>query len=217
MSSINDILSSFRDGHHEFENGKLTGFEGSNPYDLFEEWTKNAVDNNESEPNAFVLSTVDAHHQPSSRIVYLKDVIERKLVFYTNYSSHKGSDLLVNSQVSMLFFWPNSLRQVRVQGICSKVPAEISDAYFNSRPRGSQIGAWASNQSEQLDSRETLEKRVEEFEQKFTEKVPRPENWGGYWIEPTRFEFWQGRPSRLHDRIVFTSKNEEWSLERLNP
>jgi pyridoxamine 5'-phosphate oxidase len=141
LSSINDILSSFRDGHHEFENGNLTGFEGSNPYDLFEEWTKNAVDNNESEPNAFVLSTVDAHHQPSSRIVYLKDVIERKLVFYTNYSSHKGSDLLVNSQVSMLFFWPNSLRQVRVQGICSKVPAEISDAYFNSRPRGSQIGA----------------------------------------------------------------------------
>lgn len=217
MSSINDILSSFRDGHHEFEKGKLTGFEGSNPYHLFEEWTKSAVENKENEPNAFVLSTVDHDNQPSSRIVYLKDIIDKKLVFYSNYSSHKGTDLEQNNQVSMLFFWPESSRQIRVQGKCTKVPAEISDAYFNSRPRGSQIGAWASNQSEQLDSRETLENRFEEFEKKFTDKVPRPENWGGYWIEPNRFEFWQGRLSRLHDRIVFVANKEGWSLERLNP
>ncbi|MCR9172610.1 MAG: pyridoxamine 5'-phosphate oxidase [bacterium] len=210
-------MDAFRDGHHEFENGHLHGFEGADPYDLFNLWTEEAVANEEMEPNAFVLSTVSANGQPSSRIVYLKDNIDGKLVLYTNYSSLKGEEIDGNSKVSMLFFWPKSARQIRIEGKCSKVPAEISDAYFASRPRGSQIGAWASNQSDVLSDREELEKRVEEYEAKFPNEVPRPEDWGGYWIEPSKFEFWQGRPSRLHDRIVFRATDSDWEIERLNP
>lgn len=211
-------MQSFRDGHHEFENGHLEGFEGADPYDLFNSWTKEAVENEEDEPNAFVLGTVSEQGQPSSRIVYLKDNIDGKLVLYTNYDSQKGSEIAINSKVSMLFFWPKSSRQVRIEGVCSKVPAEVSDAYFASRPRYSQLGAWASNQSEVLQSREDLELRLREFEERFPEEVPRPDFWGGYWIEPQMFEFWQGRPSRLHDRIVFRKgDNSSWKIERLNP
>lgn len=140
-------MDAFRDGHHEFENGHLESFEGSNPFELFNVWTKEAVANEELEPNAFVLSTVNNEKQPSSRIVYLKDQIDGKFVLYTNYSSHKGEDLANNPNVSMLFFWPKSSRQIRIQGICTKISNEVSDAYFASRPRGSQIGAWASSQS----------------------------------------------------------------------
>jgi len=217
LSSIEAILSLFRDGHHEFENGHLTSIEGANPFELFEAWTENAVEQKESEPNAFALATVDATGQASSRIVYLKDIIDHKLVFYTNYNSSKGMDIAGNPKVSMLFFWPNQSRQIRIHGVCSRVPTDISDAYFNSRPRGSQIGAWASNQSETLQSRESLDERVKEFDAQFGEKVPRPEHWGGYWIDPTQFEFWQGRSSRLHDRVVFTKQDTAWSLQRLNP
>ncbi len=217
MKDIKQIMDVFRDGHHEFENGHLESFEGANPYDLFSAWTEEAVANEEFEPNAFVLSSVSTDGQPSSRIVYLKDKIDGKLVLYTNYTSLKGGEIANNSKVAMLFFWPKSSRQIRVQGVCSKVPAEISDAYFESRPRGSQIGAWASYQSELLANREELEDRFKEYESKFPNKVPRPENWGGYWIEPTLFEFWQGRPSRLHDRIVFKKADSNWEIERLNP
>ena len=210
-------MDAFRDGHHEFENGHLESFEGANPYELFNAWTEEAVANEELEANAFVLSTVSKDGQPSSRILYLKDILEEKLVMYTNYSSLKGQEIENNGKVNMLFFWPKSSRQIRVQGICSKVPVEISDAYFASRPRGSQIGAWASNQSDILTDRETLEQRVADFEEKFPNEVPRPEHWGGYWVLPTKFEFWQGRPSRLHDRIVFTGEGTDWKIERLNP
>lgn len=217
MTDIKDIMDGFRDGHHEFSNGHLKSFDGAHPYDLFNSWTKEAVSNDELEPNAFVLSTVSSEGQPSSRIVYLKDNIEGNLVFYTNYSSKKGQEIDENSKVSMLFFWPKSARQIRIEGTCRKVPVEISDAYFASRPRGSQIGAWASDQSNHLPNRETLEERVAEFEEKFPNEVPRPEHWGGYWIEPAQFEFWQGRPSRLHDRIVFQKEDTNWNIERLNP
>lgn len=210
-------MDGFRDGHHEFDNGHLESFEGVDPYDLFSVWTEEAVANEELEPNAFVLSTVSADGQPSSRIVYLKDNIDGKLVLYTNYSSLKGEEIAENGKVNMLFFWPKSSRQIRIQGVCTKVPAELSDAYFASRPRGSQIGAWASNQSDVLANREELEKRVASIEEKFPNEVPRPEFWGGYWIQPTKFEFWQGRPSRLHDRIVFKRTDTNWTIERLNP
>lgn len=210
-------MDAFRDGHHEFENGHLESFEGANPYDLFNVWTQEAVTNEELEPNAFVLSTVGTDGQPSSRIVYLKDNIDGKLVLYTNYSSLKGEEIAENAKVTMLFFWPKSSRQIRIQGICSKVPTEVSDAYFASRPRGSQIGAWASHQSELLSNREELENRVKEYEAKFPNEVPRPDHWGGYWIQPSLFEFWQGRPSRLHDRIVFKAQEGDWKIERLNP
>jgi len=210
-------MDGFRDGHHEFSNGHLKSFEGADPYELLNSWMKEAVSNEESEPNAFVLSTVGSEGQPSSRIVYLKDNIDGNLVFYTNYSSQKGQEIATNSKVSMLFFWPKSARQIRVEGICEKTPTDISDAYFASRPRGSQIGAWASDQSSHLANREDLEQRVEEMEAKFPNEVPRPEHWGGYWIQPTRFEFWQGRPSRLHDRITFQKDGADWKIERRNP
>lgn len=210
-------MDEFRAGHHEFDNGHLKSFEGADPYELFNSWMKEAVSIEEMEPNAFVLSTVSLEGQPSSRIVYLKDNIEGNLVFYTNYSSHKGIEIDKNAKVSMLFFWPKSSRQIRIEGNCEMVPSEISDAYFASRPRGSKIGAWASDQSKHLANRDELEKRFEEFEAKFPNEVPRPENWGGYWILPTQFEFWQGRPSRLHDRIVFQKDGSDWKIERLNP
>jgi len=214
---MKDILDQFRLGRHEFENGSLIGFEGLNPYDLFELWTTEAVNNKEREPNAFVLSTVSSDGQPSSRILYLKDIIEKELVFYTNYKSKKGEQIAVNSKVSMLFFWPDSSRQIRVEGVCTKVDSNISDAYFNSRPRASQIGAWASHQSEELVDRSELEERVKLYEEKFTGTVPRPEHWGGYQVKPTAFEFWQGRPSRLHDRVVFTENEGSWDIHKKNP
>mgnify|MGYP006154450017 CR=1 FL=1 len=219
---MKDILDSFRLGRHEFENGRFDGPDsnkegGLDPFQLFELWTSEAVVNKEKEPNAFVLSTVSKDGQPSSRVVYLKDIIENQFVLYTNYGSRKGSDIEENSKVSMLFFWADSARQVRIEGECTKVDPTLSDSYFASRPRQSQIGAWASNQSDELENREELEGRVEEFEEKFPKEVKRPEHWGGYQIKPTLFEFWQGRPSRLHDRIVFHQEKESWSIRRLNP
>ncbi|MDC3253190.1 pyridoxamine 5'-phosphate oxidase [Crocinitomicaceae bacterium] len=211
------ILDTFRQGHHEFENGRIDDFEGVNPFDLFELWTTEAVENKENEPNAFVLATVNESGQSSSRIVYLKDIIENKFVFYTNYNSQKGRDIESNPKVSMLFFWPGTSRQVRIEGHCSKVHSDTSDAYFASRPRGSQIGAWASNQSEELTNREVLEAQFEAFESKFPGEIPRPEHWGGYWIDPSKIEFWQGRPSRLHDRIQFEKNEDTWKNRRLNP
>ncbi len=214
---MKDILDSFRLGRHEFDNGRLDGFEGLDPYQLFELWTTEAVESKETEPNAFVLSTVNSAGQASSRIVYLKDIIDNQFVLYTNYASRKGNDIVENSKVSMLFFWPNSARQIRIEGECTKVDSKVSDAYFASRPRGSQIGAWASNQSDELKDRSTLEERVVEIETKFPNEVPRPGHWGGYGIKPTLFEFWQGRPSRLHDRLEFEQVNDVWSIRRLNP
>ena len=214
---MKDILDKFRLGRHEFENGRLDGIEGIDPYDLLELWVTEATENNEREANAFVLSTVNDSGCPSSRIVYLKDIIDRQFIFYTNYNSKKGKEIAANKNVSMLFFWPDASRQIRIEGICTKTSAEVSDAYFASRPNGSKIGAWASNQSEELQDREELEARVKLFEEKFPGEVPRPEHWGGYQIKPVAFEFWQGRPSRLHDRIAFTAEGGAWSVRKMNP
>lgn len=211
------LLDQFRLGRHEFDNGRLESIEGVDPYDLFELWMQESVDSKEDEPNAFVLSTVNIQGMPSSRIVYLKDIIEKDFIFYTNYSSKKGKDIEDNSNVSMLFFWPNGSRQIRIEGQCEKVEPSISDAYFASRPRASQIGAWASQQSDSLLDRSELEGRVQMFENKFEQEVPRPAHWGGYKITPIAFEFWQGRPSRLHDRITFTAHDNEWKVQKLNP
>lgn len=214
---MKEILDIFRAGHHEFENGRFDHIPSDSPFELFEMWIKDAFDAGELESNAFVLSTVDAYNVPTSRIVYFKDVVDHQFVFYTNYSSKKGQDIALNDNVSMLFFWPKSARQILIKGKCTKVSAEMSDAYFASRPRGSQIGAWASNQSELLTDRSELEKRIEEYEAKFPNEVPRPEDWGGYQIDPVSFEFWQGRPSRLHDRVQFDKSDDEWIVFRKNP
>ena len=202
---------------HEFDKGRLDKIDGVNPFELAELWMSEAVSDQEVEPNAFSLNTVSVDMQPSSRIVYLKDLIDSKYVFYTNYNSSKAKDIEGNSKVSMLFFYQESSRQIRIDGVCTRVNEGISDAYFNSRPRKSQLGAWASSQSEELDQYETLEKRLVEFDEKFTSNVPRPDFWGGYQVKPTRFEFWQGRPSRLHDRFVFEEENEQWKTYRINP
>lgn len=214
---MSDFLEDMRNDHRDFDYGKLEEVFGDNPFIVFNEWLQRAIAEQQLEANAFSLSTVNAENQPSARIVYLKEILNEQFVFYTNYGSHKGKDLELNPKVNMLFFWAGLMRQVRVEGTVSKVDSALSDDYFNSRPRGSQIGAWASLQSTQLMSRKDLEDRVVELNDKYPTIVPRPENWGGYAITPTKIEFWQGRPSRLHDRIVFEKVNGDWVIYRLNP
>jgi len=212
-----DFLQKFRADHHEFVNGNFEEVTGVNPFELFQIWFQEAADKPEQESNAFVLSTVNAENQPSSRVVYLKEVVEEQFVFFTNYHSQKGKEISQNSKVSMLFFWPLFSRQVRIDGICSKTVEAVSDDYFNSRPRGSQLGAWASHQSNILSGRKELEDRFLDLEKKYPNEIPRPPHWGGYQIKPTQIEFWQGRPSRLHDRLVLVLENGEWKAQRKNP
>ncbi len=190
------------------------------PLDQFREWFEAALDSGVPEPNAMHLSTVDEHHRPSSRIVLIKDLEANGIVFYTNYHGRKGRDLAVNPFASLTFFWPELERQVRIEGVVEKTSAGVSDAYFASRPRGSQIGAWVSHQSEYLPSREILDEKQAAYEARFADgPVPRPPHWGGYRLTPDRVEFWQGRPSRLHDRVVYTldEATGQWSIGRLSP
>ena len=211
------IIDDFRTGRHEFENGHLEDIHNLKPFDLFEEWMTEAVSKGEKEPNAFVLSTVNAKSEPRSRIVYLKDIINDQFVLYTNYESDKGKEMAENPNVTMLFFWPESSRQVRINGVCTKLDEQTSDAYFATRPRYSKIGAWASAQSAVLPNRKELDDKVAKYDKEFGEEIPRPAFWGGYKIEASSFEFWQGRPSRLHDRIVFERQGESWKQYRINP
>lgn len=214
---MEDFLIQLHNDHRDFDHGKLDGHFGATPYDLFHKWYKEAFETGQLEPNAFVLSTVGQDNRPSSRILYLKALSDNNFVFFTNYKSQKGTDLALNPNASMLFFWPGKERQIRIEGVVEKISTEESDAYFESRPRGSQIGAWASHQSEKLDEREVLEQRVESYAQEFEKKVPRPDHWGGYMLKPQLIEFWQGRPSRLHDRIVFELEGDSWKIYRKNP
>lgn len=208
-------IDKYRDIHEDFS-GSSGFFDAKEPLALFEEWFNHAS-KSEKEPHAFALSTVNSEGRPSSRIVYLKDIIDGGFVFYTNYDSHKGKEIAENDWVSMLFFWADLSRQIRIEGHCKKVDESVSDAYFASRPRGSQIGAWASAQSDELSNREELVEKVQFFEEKFPNEVPRPPHWGGYIIDPVLVEFWQGQPSRLHDRLVFEKAGEIWTKKRKNP
>jgi pyridoxamine 5'-phosphate oxidase len=213
---MEDFILKMRDDHREFDKGSLEGFFGNEPFDLFKQWYADAI-SSQPEPNAFVLSTAGLNNFPSSRVLYLKELLEKKFIFYTNYNSHKGKDLAVNPQASMLFFWPGLQRQIRIDGMIQKVADSVSDEYFKSRPRGSQIGAWASSQSDFLNDRIDLEKNVERFAKKFPKEVPRPPHWGGYELNPLLIEFWQGRPSRLHDRIIYEWYGNSWNIYRKNP
>lgn len=189
-----------------------------NPFDQFRNWLEVALKSDEEEPTAMVLSTVDALSRPHSRIVLLKDFISDGLVFYTNYEGNKAGQLSENPWVSVLFFWQSLERQVRIAGKVEKVPNEISEEYFKSRPIDSRLGAWASEQSKVIPSAEFLSDQYEYFKQKFGDNVPRPPHWGGYLIKPESFEFWQGRPNRLHDRIYYSQDAERnWKIERLSP
>jgi pyridoxamine 5'-phosphate oxidase len=164
------------------------------------------------------VSTVSKEGKPSSRIVLLRNFSENGFVFYTNYNSKKGNDISENNSAAINFFWPQLERQIRIEGKLQKVDSKISDEYFASRPHDSQLGAWASNQSEVLKNRQELEEKFAALEKKFAGiNVPRPEHWGGYCLVPDSIEFWQGRPSRIHDRIKFTTVNNEWKIERLSP
>lgn len=217
MTNLENFLDNIRNDHKDFDHGKLEEVFGDNPYAIFNQWMKNAIENEELEPNAFSICSINEQNEPSSRIVYMKEILKDEFIFYTNYLSEKGQNIALNPTVSMLFFWPKLQRQVRISGICSKVDGAISDDYFHSRPRESQLGAWASHQSEKLESRSVLEERFKEISERFPTKIDRPENWGGYGINPTKFEFWQGRPSRLHDRILFEKDGKDWVISRLNP
>ena len=171
-----------------------------------------------AEPNAMTLATADADGLPSARIVLLRGFDERGFVFFTNYQSHKGSDLSVNPQAALCWFWPDLERQIRVVGAVEKVSLEESDDYLRKRPRGSRIGAWASPQSQVIDDRSFLELRVDEFETEFgTGEVLRPPHWGGYRLTPSSVEFWQGRASRLHDRIKYVREDAGLQVQRLAP
>ncbi|TNE53170.1 MAG: pyridoxamine 5'-phosphate oxidase [Bacteroidetes bacterium] len=214
---MNDFLKKMRDDHHEFDRGQLEDQYGKNPYELFQQWYDEAQHGEVLEANAFALATVNSEGLPSSRILYLKELDQEEFVFYTNYQSRKGEELAANSQASMLFFWPELQRQIRIEGKVTRVADSLSDAYFASRPRGSQIGAWASQQSQLLTSRQELEDRIAELEKQYTGEVPRPPHWGGYALSPESLEFWQGRASRLHDRIYFERKGSSWDVCRLNP
>lgn len=191
----------------------------ADPIDQFKVWLEEALEAQVEEPTALVLSTVSAAGRPSARVVLLKGVDESGLSFYTNYSSRKGHELEQNPYASMTFFWPALERQVRVEGRIVKVSPEESDAYFHSRPKGSQIGAWASAQSRVIESREVLEQREQALAEQYAEAaaLPRPEHWGGFRLEPDYLEFWQGRPSRLHDRIVYERERSSWQIRRLAP
>jgi pyridoxamine 5'-phosphate oxidase len=190
----------------------------SDPFELFTRWFDEAVAAAIPEPNAMTLATVDGAGRPAARIVLMKGIDARGVVFHTNYDSRKGRDLAGNPRAALLFFWVELERQVRIDGTAERVSAEDSDAYFAARPRGSQISAWASPQSAPVTDRAWLEARFAECEARFASgAVPRPPNWGGVRVVPDRFEFWQGRTSRLHDRLVWSRQGDGWTIGRLAP
>jgi pyridoxamine 5'-phosphate oxidase len=189
------------------------------PIKQFERWFDEAVNAGVSEPNAMHLATVDGNGKPSSRIVLVKGIEQNCFLFYTNYQSKKGRELEENPACAITFFWPDIERQVRIEGVASRVDSKLSDEYFQSRPRGSQIGAWSSPQSAVINDRSLLEERARQVEKKFENEkaLPRPHQWGGYQVDPLLIEFWQGRANRLHDRIQFTKVDGVWRIDRLAP
>jgi pyridoxamine 5'-phosphate oxidase len=187
------------------------------PLQQFHLWFEFAVEAGVPEVNAMTLATVDHEGQPSSRIVLLKAVDERGFSFYTNYQSRKGQELTANPKASLTFFWPGLEREICVRGVCAKLSREESEVYYKSRPIGSRLGAWVSNQSTPIPNREYLEERLAEATAKYGDEPPIPPYWGGYVLNPITVDFWQGRPNRLHDRFLYTRTTEGWKLERLSP
>lgn len=217
MNRENDQIRALRES---YERGTLDVKDvAEDPIVQFKKWFDSAMDANIFEVNAMTLATVNHEGQPSARTVLLKEIDDKGFVFYTNYESRKGHDISHNKKVSLLFFWKELEQQVRIEGLVEKVPAEVSADYFQSRPKGSQIGAWASPQSQRI-TRDQLEDRVtlitEEY--KNDDVLPLPPHWGGYVVIPDFIEFWQGRQNRLHDRIVYQRKaNGQWDIYRVAP
>ncbi len=187
------------------------------PLPLFQLWFDQAVKAQCPEPNSMTLATADQAGNPSARIVLLKGADQNGFTFFTNYESQKGRELAIRPQAALLFHWHELERQVRIKGLVERVSAAESDEYFHSRPAASRIGAWASPQSSAIPSREFLEEAEKRYQAEFGDAPPRPAHWGGYCLKPTEIEFWQGRPSRLHDRIHYQLDAANWKIERLAP
>jgi pyridoxamine 5'-phosphate oxidase len=188
------------------------------PFKQFDKWWQEAIHSNLEEVNAMTLATSSADGMPDARIVLLKGFDENGFTFFTNYNSEKGHQLLENPRACLVFFWAALERQVRISGLVTRASSRVSDDYFNSRPEGSRIGAWASPQSQVIESREWLEESEKKLSIERRGDLHRPPHWGGYVLKPARIEFWQGRPSRLHDRILYTLQaNGQWKIERLAP
>lgn len=213
------LTKHIRSLRNEFTSGILLEENAhENPIKQFTKWMHHAVEANVHEPNAMTLATVSADGQPDARIVLLRGFSADGFSFYTNYTSAKGQEIKANGKVCLNFFWPELQRQVRIKGKAVKVSPKESDRYFASRPRESQIGAHSSHQSHPLLNREELENRVLLVTEVFkNQKIPRPKHWGGYNVIPSEIEFWQGRPNRLHDRLVYVKKRGTWVMQRLNP
>ena len=215
--ALRDFIQSNR---RDFQNEELDERSApDSPFKLFEHWFEEMLKSEILDPYAFTLATSGADGQPSARVLYMRDMSQDGLVFFTNYSSDKGQDLAENAKCCANFFWAELARQVRFEGVAMKLEEEKSDTYFNSRPRASRIGAWASDQSSELISRAELEDKVKKLTEDYEgQEVERPPFWGGYIIKPVAIEFWQGRPSRLHDRLRYTlSEGDRWNLNRLSP
>ncbi|WP_144636597.1 pyridoxamine 5'-phosphate oxidase [Bordetella genomosp. 13] len=209
---------SVSDLRQSYDKGVLLEDEAAaSPFDQFSHWFDQALDARVPEPNAMTLATVDADGQPSARTVLIKGYDARGFVFFTNYDSRKGHDIAANPRAALLFFWQPLERQVRIEGRMEFTSPEESDAYYASRPVGSRLGAWASEQSRPV-TREVLEAREREYRERYGDQPPRPPHWGGYRLVPTAFEFWQGRPSRLHDRLRYLPDGKAgWRIDRLAP
>jgi pyridoxamine 5'-phosphate oxidase len=214
MPSISEIRTDYTKASLE-----ISGVAQS-PIEQFNTWFNDALKAEVLEPNAMTLSTVDGHGKPSGRVVLLKGVErERFLYFIPIIKARREKNWMLNPACALTFFWPELERQVRISGVAERVDVKIAEEYFQSRPRGSQVGAWASPQSSIIKNRELLEERVTEIEKRFEGKgvLPKPHQWGGYEVAPFEIEFWQGRPSRLHDRIVYYLKDGKWLIHRLAP
>ena len=216
MEDLRNYLNTLR---HNYSKESLDkGDVNANPFSQFAKWFEEAVGAQVIDPNAMTLCSASKDGKPSARIVLLRNISDTGFVFYSNYTSRKGREIEENPNCALLFFWPELERQIRIEGVVQKQSDEESDLYFNSRPHGSKLGAWASEQSKVISSREVLIKQHEELSKKYPdENVPRPPHWGGYLLKPISIEFWQGRPNRLHDRILYTIVNNNWKIERLSP
>lgn len=211
MTKLADLRKSYMKGSLNEEDVK------PNPIDQFHLWFEQARASELPEPNAMTVASVDSDGKPSARIVLIKEVTERGFVFFTNYDSRKGQALVANPHAALLFFWPELERQIRIEGAIEKLSEAESDAYYQSRPLDSRIGAWASPQSQVIPGRAYLVKKAAEYALQFGLHPPRPPHWGGFLVRPHAIEFWQGRPSRLHDRIHYTKQTDQWKIERLAP
>ena len=215
---MSDSTQWFESLRVSYEQGELNESDVShNPLDQFNNWLQEAIKNEVPEPNAMVLATVNKDGQPGARNVLLKSADDDGFIFFSNKNSDKAEDLKQNPNCTLLFSWLSQHRQVIVKGKAEEISREESNTYFQTRPYGSRISAWVSEQSQVIKSREELEIKVKQFMDKYPENVPMPDYWGGYLVKPESIEFWQGRPSRLHDRIRFTKKGNTWTIERISP